>query len=117
MSRISIGKCLNTALAVFYQSLTRGEIPNVKRCNPNPDNWPALLGRVKNTRLDFLIPMTVYGFDPELYKGVWLFTMEGQEIMLEFQRKTCNDDWMLFSVECAGPRHRKDFFESKIKCS
>lgn len=48
----SVSSLLDISLAMFYQSLTQGEIPNVNRLAPNPKNWPEFLAQVKGQTLD-----------------------------------------------------------------
>jgi hypothetical protein len=46
---------LNLALAIFYQSLTKGEMPTVKRKNASgeyQDTWPDFLAKMKGQSLD-----------------------------------------------------------------
>jgi hypothetical protein len=50
--RVSVPKLLDVALAIFYQSLTKGEIPNVNRLKPSPKKWPEFLAQIKGQGLD-----------------------------------------------------------------
>jgi hypothetical protein len=91
-----VSPLLNASLEIYYQFLTKGEVPNVKRVMASPKNWSEFLMQVKGQMLDYF---TLLKDDPDAFANdsVELRTRNGITFVLIF-RKT-EGEWVLYRID------------------
>lgn len=123
MSPVSVPKFLNLALAIFYQSLTKGEIPTVRRGNvmrnmlSNEANWSDFLAYVKGKDVD-KFSLFESDSDPEVdggvrsgrFDSVWFKTMDKNYFSITFLK--IDGEWAFDYIDWS--KDRKDSMTSMM---